>query len=475
MTQFANTPAHPMSLSDQTPSDQTPSDHVPADHVPSDDTSDDTSPDPAGPARRSWSPAERPKPGSAGRDKSVADLAAAAVRQANARECFVALRDADEPLTVADLTSRTGLSRPTVDAVLQDLIAAGPVRTAQPSDSCTPGRPARRFVADPSTTLVAGVEVGEREIRCTVSDGAGTVVLATSTAVDRDDRTDRLDIVADLLAATLDRATDRRPSETGEAERDTHLSAVGLAVPGILDHDQCVVRSTQIPEWTGARPGAELSRRLGCPVHVENDLKLAAYAEHHIGRTAENMIFLHLGRRISVALIVGGRILQGSHRMAGELGTQRGMRWTASYDDGGLCWSSGRDGRPVFERAAAGDDRAMAEIDSFCEQLAPRLATLVLTLDPDLVVVGGGLSRAGRTLLRPLGEHLDRLLDLQARPELVAAQLTPNGAVTGALAYAFEHGSEEIFGIPAVPPPWHRLRTERQTHPPSQADGADTQ
>jgi predicted NBD/HSP70 family sugar kinase len=209
---------------------------------------------------------------------------------------------------------------------------------------------------------------------------------------------------------------------------------------------------------------------------VETDLKLAAYAEHHLGDIAGNLIYLHLGRRIAVALMVDDQILQGRNRMAGELGAQRGMRWTPSYDDGGgLCWSTGREARPLIDRAAAGDHRALAEIHAFSEQLAPRLATLALTLDPELVIVGGGLSRAGRTLLGPLARQLDRLLDLPVRPELTTSRLTSDASVTGALAYAFERGSEQIFGLPAVPPPWRRLRTAPETDPRTQADRAGTQ
>lgn len=403
------------------------------------------------------------------RQKSVADRAAAAVRQANARECLMILRDAEEPLTVADLATRTGLSRPTVDAVLQDLIAAGPVRTTEPSESSTPGRPARRFVANPSTTLVAGVDVGADAIRCTVTDAAGRTVARTQRRLDPTAPRDHFDAVTDAVEDVVATATERvrsdhdRPYPTDDI-LDLRLAAVGLAVPGIFDHDHRLTHSVTFPEWTGTDLGAELSQRLGCPVVVENDLKLAAYAEHHIGETAANMIFVQLGRRISVALMVGGRILQGSHRMAGELGAQRGMRWTASYDHAGLHWSTGREARPLFDRAAVGDPQAIAEVDEFCEQIAPRLATLVLTIDPELVIIGGGLSLAGDVLLEPLRRHLDQLLPAPARPEVAAARLT-DGPVTGALGHAFDQASEQIFGIPDVPPPWCRLRAATQTDP----------
>lgn len=385
------------------------------------------------------------------RELSVADRAAAAVRQANARDCLLVLRDAGQPLTVADLAGRSGLSRPTIDAVLQDLIAAGSVRTADPLEAGSRGRPARRFVADPSTTLVAGAEVGADAIRCTITDAAGRLVARTRTPRPSDATT--TDAVADAVTATI--------ADQG----DSRLAAVGLAVPGIIDHDHRRPGGVGVAELTGTDLAAELSQRLGCAVLVENDLKLAAYAEHHIARTAGNMIFVRLDRRISVALMIGGRVLHGSHRMAGEICAQRGMQWTTSYDDDGLHWSTGRDARPVFDRAAADDQQALAEIDAFCGQIANRLAAMVLTLDPEVVVVGGSLARAGEVLLRPLRGHLDHLLTTPFRPQVTAARLGTEGAAAGALGHAFDQASEQIFGIPAVPPPWCRLRAGIQTDP----------
>lgn len=406
------------------------------------------------------------------REKSVADVAAAAVRRANARDCLTILLEATTPLTVGELAIRSGLSRPTVDAVLQGLIEAGPVRASQPPECHSPGRPARRFVADPMSALVAGVGVAPGSIRCLVTDAAGRIVARTRTSLDPAASQDRLDAVAAAITAAVAAACadDDQPEDDQPEDRPaSRLAMVGLAVPAILDHDHRVARSVRLPEWTGVDLGAELSQRLGCPVAVENDLRLAALAEHHIGGTAENMIFVQLGRRISVAMMVGGRILHGSHRMAGELGAQRGLCWTTTYDQGGLNWSTGREAKPLFDRAAAGDRRAIDEIEDFCGQIAPRLATLILTLDPQTVIVGGGLSLAGETLLGPLRRHLDHLVALPERPDLVPASLRVEAAETGALGHAFEQGSEQIFGIAAMPAPWQRLRGRAGKDPRSQA------
>src|SRR5690606_95767 len=125
-------------------------------------------------------------------------------------------------------------------------------------------------------------------------------------------------------------------------------------------------------------------------------VKAAALAEHRLrDPQPDHMLFLQLGNRVSLALVVGGQVLQGSHRIAGELGTRRGMRWTRTSHRGQLRWQSAATAAEVFAGAAHGDPAASSEVDAFCAEIAPLVATIVLTVDPALIVVGGGLSRAG--------------------------------------------------------------------------------
>ncbi|WP_193106338.1 ROK family transcriptional regulator [Brachybacterium sp. FME24] len=375
-----------------------------------------------------------------------------AVRQGNARDCVLALREAATPLTVAEIAARTNLSRPTVDAVLQDLTESGSIlRASSGTDrSGQPGRPARRFVLDLSAATVAALDLGERSVTCIVTDPLGAVLARTTAPVSGGDH---LAAIAQAVRAT------------GHAPH-----AVGVAVPGILGADGRITQSLALADLVGLDLTAELEQRLDAAVVVENDIKLAALAERHLGPPADSIVYVQIGHRISVALIVGGQILQGSHHLAGELGSQRGMRWTSTSQRGRLSWSSGDQAKPLLQRCAAGDPAAQAEVDGFCAEIAPRLATVLLTIDPELVVVGGGLSREGETLLGPLRRNLHRLLMTPERPPLVAARLTTDGSLVGALGSAFEHGSSPITGVPDVPAPWPTFLTHAD--PPDLTESA---
>lgn len=364
-----------------------------------------------------------------------------AVRAANTRDCLVTLREASSALTVGEIAAATSLSRPTVDAVLLDLVATGVVTAAPLAVSGSAGRPARRFAFDPSAGTVAALDIGARSVRCLVTDLSGRTLSHTETALST---TSPLGTLESIL-----RGTGRTPD------------AVGLAVPGILSPEGHLAQSLAVPALVGLDLAGELSRRLDCPVHADNDIKLAALAEHQLGGDADSIVLIELGHRISLAVILDGKILQGAHHLAGELGSQRGMRWTDTSVRGRLTWSTGEDAKPLLERAVTGDPAAQREIEGFCEQIAPRLATVLLTVDPERVVIGGGLARAGETLLGPLRRSLERLLMTEHSPEVVAARITTDGALVGALGLAFTHGSAQIFGLPDVPAPWSRLLDAR--------------
>jgi predicted NBD/HSP70 family sugar kinase len=377
----------------------------------------------------------------------------AAVRHANSAICLRVLREAAEPLTVTEIADSTGLSRPTVDAVLTELGRHQVIKIEPASTRQGAGRPARQVIFDAAAGHVAGVDVGSNSIKTIVSDLAGAVVSQTVTSLPKHlDGGTRLAALRGSLPHALQEA----------AVPPSSLRAACVAVPGILDHEDRIARSLTVPEWVGYPLVSALQTGWGCPVAVENDIKLAALAEHRLGtdRSASTLTFLQIGHRVSLALIMNGTILQGSHRLAGELGSLRGMKWTATSARGQLRWRSAATAKGVFALAADGDPRAQREIEDFCAEIAPKIATIILTVDPDLVVIGGGLSRAGRHFLEPLTNAVHHLLMTPDKPALLPSNLTSDGAVCGALGLAFERWSTEIFGVAGMPPPWPAWRPE---------------
>ncbi|MGW0229310.1 ROK family protein [Actinopolymorpha singaporensis] len=382
------------------------------------------------------------------------------MRRANAAACLAALRDQQRPLTIAELAAATGLARPTVEAVVGDLLQTGPVRPAKPQRSAGAGRPARAYAFTADGGRVAGIDIGSDSVRVRIADLAGDIVGRAEADVPAGiDGPGRLRIV---------RSTVRQAVRASGADL-ADLRAAGLGVPGILDRDGRITQSLAVPDWIGVDPAARLSASWDCPVLVENDIKLAALAEQRlraepVGSTEpdpgtghqDDLIFLQIGHRISTALILNGAILQGRHRLAGELGSLRGMRWTKSSRRGRLQWRTGRTGEQVFARARDGDQQAAAEISDFCAEIAPMIATIALTVDPALIVIGGGLSRAGDELLAPLTGAVHHMLMTDDKPVITTSLLKSSGTLCGALGSTFEAHSARILGVPRVPIRWHR-------------------
>lgn len=371
--------------------------------------------------------------------------AAQAERSANQVACLRFLAETDEAQTVGVMSAETGLSRPTVHAVLEDLLEMGLVVSTGPS-SVGPGRPARAFRFDREAGLVAGVDLGPRGTRAIICDLSGRRLAYTER---------KLDGSADaaMIERAIHAAADENSLDLGR------LRAVGVALPGVIEANGHLRASLALPDLVGLPIAEIVSNDLGRPVAVDNDIKLAALAEQRggAGRGYSDVVYLQIGRRLSVSIVLNGVIRQGRHRLAGELGAQRGMRWTRNAQRGQLTWTSRPTGEAVLTAAAGGDLDAQAEIEDFCVQIAGRIATVLLVVDPEVVVVRGGVPEFSSTLLRPLAAAVERELVFPERPPFVSSALGREAVVLGAVGTAFDQFGSAIYGLHGYPSPWSRI------------------
>jgi predicted NBD/HSP70 family sugar kinase len=371
-------------------------------------------------------------------------VAAQAERSANQVACLRFLSGTDSAQTVGVISAETGLSRPTVHAVLDDLLEANLVVPTDPA-TVGPGRPARAFRFAREAGLVAGVDLGPRGVRAIICDLSGRRVAYTE-LMRRPD--------VSLIQRAVRTAADENSIDL---ER---LRAVGVALPGVIETNGDLRASLALPELVGLPIADIVSQDLGRPVAVDNDIKLAALAEQRVGagRGYSDVVYLQIGQRLSVSIVLNGVIRQGRHRLAGELGAQRGMRWTRNAQRGQLIWASHPTSQDVLRAAAAGDAAAQAEVEDFCAQIAGRIAGVLLVVDPEVVVVrGGGLAEDTAALLRPLEAAVEQELVFPERPPFVASALGREAVVLGAVGMAFDRFNTRIFGVHGYPSPWTQL------------------
>ncbi|GAB2457988.1 ROK family protein [Xylanimonas ulmi] len=221
------------------------------------------------------------------------------------------------------------------------------------------------------------------------------------------------------------------------------LDAVGVGVPGLVDHETGTVRhAVNLGLEAATLPLAfRLAAELGVGVVVDNDLNVAALGAAHLapgaGRRPVDLAFLALGTGLAAGLVLDGVIRRGSGA-AGEIGHvpvdpagpvcacgQRGcLELYASGTAVERLWPA-RTGRPapveLFEAAAAGDPAAIAAQESYADAVAAAVRMLVLSVDVRGVVLGGGVAQLGEPLLAAVRDALIR--QAKASPFLASLAL----------------------------------------------------
>jgi glucokinase len=238
------------------------------------------------------------------------------------------------------------------------------------------------------------------------------------------------------------------------------VHGIGIGVPGMLDFErEKVLRSPNFAGWEGLPLRSLLEKSLGIPVRMENDANCTALGEGAMGAASglENFIVLTLGTGVGGGVVIGGKLVRGGHGMAGELGhiVIGGRRVCGCEGKGHLETVAGADGiearalelglEPDLKQlwARRDDYRIRPLWDEVLEALGSAVASLVHILDPEAVILGGGLGPA-EAFVETLEPVVKRVLGEPYRTflELRPAKLGKSAAVIGA-ASLFSPASEE--------------------------------
>jgi glucokinase len=307
-----------------------------------------------------------------------------------------------------------------------------------------------------------GIDLGGTNIKAAIVDDTGQIVQADSV----DTQAERgfahvTERIADLAKSLLERMP--RGSVT----------SVGVGSPGPLSSKTGTIhRAPNLPGSDNAPLGPNLSERLGLPVSLENDANAAAYGEFLSGaaKQFESMVLLTLGTGIGGGVVLDGQLLRGCFESAGEVGHtivvpngracpcgQRGCleRYASANAIGERLIEAVQSGESsllesridarakvsshdVLNAREAGCELAGRIWDEACLYLAVAIVNLQHLLNPQVVVLAGGLINAGDELLRPVREHFDRHSWRigNDRPEIVLATLHTDAGAIGAAGLA---------------------------------------
>ena len=348
------------------------------------------------------------------------------LRRHNAAAVLAALRR-DGAQTLRGLAAGTGLSRPTVEAVLGDLGRRGWVSELAPAAGA-PGRPARRYRFRADTAHVLGIDIGVHRVRAIVADLDGTPLAS-----------ERVPVAAAAEPAERLRATataiDRALAAAQLAPDGLH--AAGAGTPGLVTRDGEVTTVAVLPGWSGLALAERLQERLPCPVAVENDANLALLAERWRGaaRGVDDVAYVLLEQGIGAGVVLGGRLHRGHHGAAGEI---------AGGDFLGGLPTLRELGHELVDDALAGDRAAIAAVAGAAPHVARHVTALALAYDPELVIVGGGLSRASAHLVPAIAAMLADVC--VAPPGLAVSAMGGESVALGAVRLALDAAERTLFG-----------------------------
>jgi glucokinase len=308
---------------------------------------------------------------------------------------------------------------------------------------------------------VAVVDVGGTTLKGALADGDGALFL-------RDRRQTSPEHGPDAVLEAILRLVDDLVTEGTRRHGPRALAGIGIAIPGPVDERAGVVLDAPNLGWRDIPLRQMAVERTGLQVFITHDVRAAAAGEAALGsgRDTGDHVFVAIGTGIGAAVVVGGRPYAGMHATAGEMGHMTidpagplcgcGARGhlEAYASAGGLqkryAEATGEvaDAKALVGRAVAGDEPARQIWDQAIDALALSLADVTVLLDPERIVIGGGLAAAGDYLFEPLRNRIQERLPFARAPEIVPAELGADAGTRGMAVLTWRGIAQSASSIP---------------------------
>jgi predicted NBD/HSP70 family sugar kinase len=367
------------------------------------------------------------------------------------------------PITRPEIATATKLSKPTVSAAVSRLEQGGLVRAAGTRVGQR-GRKPVSYVVSPRAGFVVGGDIGGSNVRVAAADLFGEPICdlkrPTAKHGSRAVGVQILEMVSEVI-------------EQASAVHGPPL-ALGISSPGVVDQASGRVTSLayNVAPEGGFDPLEVIRDRFDLPVLVENNVNLAAVGEQWFGlaRGVSTMVFIAIGAGIGMGIIINDQVVRGAHGAAGEIaylplvgdpfdprhrlhggledeigaaGIVAGFNERRAPDDPELGSV-----QEVFDHAVSGSVAAQSVVEHVASRLGTAIATVSAILDPELVVLGGGIG-ASPLLLRPVRGAAAALVPMTARIE--TSRLGERAALQGAIAVALQAARTALLSPVALP------------------------
>ena len=329
--------------------------------------------------------------------------------------------------TRVELAEATGYSRPTVSEAVRRLVAGGLLDPTGLKETGRRGRVGTFYALGARAGWVLALEISQAGVRARATDLAGQVLTEQTRPPTAPG--DSAGLTASLRAAVR-----------GTTGNGGPLRAVGVSIANPVDpatHTVVPLAGTPFPEGLGS-PAEMIGDLVSAPVLVDNDVNLAALAEHRLGRAAgaSSFAFVYVGAGLGVGLYLGDRLVRGAHGLAGEIGYLPGV--VSPTLAGDLAAEGfGRSDAPSNDVAAVLallDERDEAALGRLAAAVGRAIVSVAAVVDPALFVLGG-----------PVGTHpavlpaVRRVISFPGPTRVDPGALGVDAPLQGAVQMAVEH------------------------------------
>lgn len=286
--------------------------------------------------------------------------------------------------------------------------------------------------------MLAGIDLGGTQVRVALARSDGNLVASVKT------RTPLLrtpQAMVDWAAAEIDRHRGREK-----------VTSITIAAPGPIDLARGVLVNPPNLPWKNVPLAAMLSHATGAKVQVANDADMAGLGEFHrgAGRGTKNMVYITWSTGVGGGLIIDGKLHRGAHGTSGEIGhmiidpngplDRCGQRGCLEAFIGGanLARETGHTAVELFSEAARGNRQARMVVEQAARYMGTALISLTNTLDPEMFVIGGGVSRSWKLVYPTMLETLrsSPFIKPARRPAVRRARLGDRAGQVGAVEWA---------------------------------------
>jgi len=374
-------------------------------------------------------------------------ITSSAMRDIN-RSAILEIIRRESPISRTAITQKLGVSLPTVMRIVEGLIEEGFVRPHGDSE-WSGGRRRSLLEFNADGFVVLGIDMGGTKMYGAISNLGGKLLDEVNIGRHGTSGEESFSCLVTLIDTLL-----ASPSLQGRRVR-----GIGVGAPGVTLHQEGIVKLAYSLHWKDFPLKARLAERYDFPITVDNDVNLAALGElwFGAGQNTQNMVLVAIGTGIGAGIIIDGALYRGASEASGEIGNMvPGREFLGKdYRDFGALESvasgtgiaeraravlrSERDpaelenlvSEDVFEAARHGQQWAWNIIYETVDYLAVAIANLATSFDPELIVLGGGVSQSADLLIEPILKRINK--SLPTPPKLVVSSLGLRAAVMGAI------------------------------------------